>query len=540
VIYRFTPLGGLAEIGSNMMYLKGVEANFIIDCGILFPDDDKLGINYLIPDFSQIDFTKTKDIIITHGHEDHIGALHHLLQKAPEMTVWAPRFAKELIEGKLERYQMAAKINEFTENDVITIGDINVHPIHVNHSIPGTYGLLIQDQEQATSSFYVSDFKVSTEPGYEKPFNFEKLKKLSKDSQTRILYADSTNILNPGRTTSETELIADIEELLKHENERIFVTLFSSNIHRLKTLTEAAAKAGRKIVCSGQSINSYLKAALAAGEMDEVKGLIENPTPHDIKNQKLLVLVAGCQGDYRSALKRLALGTDPLFKIEEGDLIAFSSKVIPGNETSVYRIQNQLTELGAEIITDRDKLIHASGHPGQKDLEILYNEYQPDTVIPIHGESLFLKRHQDFAKGFPFVKKTHLLYNFSTVLLKKDLGTRLIESEMKEPIFIHGKSIVLDKDQVRDRRKTAQNGAIHISMIHEKKNFSIKTSLIGVPNHEGQFIEQLEELIYYKIKNKWQNFARTELEEEVRIAARRFTNNILGYKPTVTVHLMDQ
>jgi ribonuclease J len=400
---KLTPMGGVGEIGSNMFIFEDDECGFIIDCGILFPSDNCFNINYLIPNFYGIKKDKIKDIIITHGHEDHIGAIAHLIEFHPDITVHCNGFAYELIKTKIKDFNH--KVFKYTET--MKIGNFEIDPIHVNHSIPDTFGLSISYNEY--NFFYCSDFKVDFDSPYEKPFDFEKLKKLQQ-GKTTVGMIDSTNILSQRKTLSEKVVLEDIEKVFEDfKDNRLFITCFSSNVHRLKSFFDVAKKYKRNIILSGRSIHKYTEIAKKLGYVDNIR--IYDEDFDNITKKNNLIIISGCQGDFFSSLRRLSSNEHSRIKLNENDKVVFSSKTIPGNEKSVNRIKNNITELGADVITNSEyPFIHASGHPGQEDLKILNKKINFDHYIPIHGESYFIKKHVEFIEDPYQDKLKYLLY----------------------------------------------------------------------------------------------------------------------------------
>lgn len=530
-----TPYGGVGEIGSNMTVFETPDSYFIIDYGILFPYEDFFDINYLIVNTEHLDPNKKTILFITHGHEDHIGAVPHIITKFTDITVYAPAFAATLIRNKLEYRKIICHINVYTEDDIIKFDQYEVHPVHVTHSIPDTYGVIVKDSASELSILFISDFKYDLNPVYEKAFNIEKIKTLFNNSKKRICFLDSTNILVATKTISESELIQDLEGLLSQEK-RSFVTLFSSNIFRLKTILEIAKKHNKFVVPVGRSITSYLEAA----NENKIVNLAEEPIKDITELEKyddprIIGVLTGCQGDFFGALRRISSREHREFKLEVGDQVIFSSKPIPGNSKKISRIYNDITAQGAEVITDRDCKIHASGHPGREDLKELLSEIKPTDYIPIHGETYFLKRHFDFIEeNYNFIP--HLLGNFDQLVFNNDYSFTIKAINKSEPIIIHGQDLVIEREKISERRKMACNGVIFISINKKSKKMNIETK--GIPkfaeNYEETFYNLLKDCAFNEHKNKANDF----VAEKTRIKCRQIYNNILGYKPITVVHVL--
>jgi ribonuclease J len=262
------PIGGVQEIGSNMTLIRTEGEDIVIDCGMLFPYEECFDINYLIPDFSELNPERMRSIIITHGHEDHIGALAHLLKDFPGTTVYASKFTIVLIQKKLEEFNLKMTYKIYDPRSELSFGDITIFPVHVNHSIPETSGLVIRTNDLKWGALYISDFKVDVTSQHEAPIDFKRIKDLLSVCQKTIFLLDSTNILADGKTTSEGELLFDLQSLLDRQEARIFITLFASNVHRMNAISKMAMAAGRKIVIMGRSLKTYMEAAFETGHSD--------------------------------------------------------------------------------------------------------------------------------------------------------------------------------------------------------------------------------------------------------------------------------
>lgn len=534
-ILRITPLGGVGEIGSNMTVFETETEYLIIDYGILFPYEDFFDINYLIVNTESLDPQKKMTLFVTHGHEDHIGAIPHLVQRFPEIKIYAPAFAANLIRSKLERRSISSKISVYSEDDVLTFCEYEVHPVHVTHSIPDTFGVIFKTKNDDFSLLFISDFKFDLNPLYEKPFDIDKIKKLFNNAKRKVAMLDSTNILVEGKTTSESELVKNLDNLLS-KNCRSFVTLFSSNVFRVKTILEIAKKHGKFVVPVGRSISHYLEAANENGivnlDKEPIKDLKELTNYND---PKVIALLTGCQGDFLGALRRISSREHKEFKLEVGDQVIFSSKPIPGNSKKISRIYNDITAQGAEVITDKDYLIHASGHPGQEDLKGLLNEITPTDYIPIHGETYFLKKHFEFIQNnYNFTP--HLMGNFNTILLNDKFELNFASQEESLPYIIHGQDHILERERISERRKIACNGMVFISLHSKTKRIKFETK--GLPNfaenYNEQFLDLLKSCAYNENKNKPDDVRA----EKVRIKCRQLYNNILGYKPITLVQTL--
>lgn len=534
---KISPYGGVGEIGSNMTVFETNEHVVVIDYGILFPYDDFFDINYLIVDTKNLPKDKPITLFVTHGHEDHIGAIHHFIQDFPQVKIYAPRFAAELLRGKFERYKTQFPVEIYDENFVLSFDQFELHPVHVTHSIPDTYGLIFKDIAGEFASLFISDFKYDLNPLYEDAFNTQKIIDHFSSAKMRLAMLDSTNILHNKKTVSERELTPAFNEILQEQG-RVFITLFSSNIFRLKNILDVAKAQNRVVVTVGRSIQSYLDSANTTGLID-----IADYTIRDIDSiqnhasPNIVYLLTGCQGEHLGATRRVVTGEHKYLKICESDRFVFSSKPIPGNEKKIYRLYNLISQVGAKIITNSDMLIHASGHPSKVDLKSLVEKINPTHYIPIHGEVLFLRKHVQFINEcFPHID-AQFLTNFTDILIHiADKKFSFSPQEELTPKLIHGSAVEIPREKVSQRRKLACNGGVFISLNSKRSLSSI--TINGVPNLDDEQMDSLKELISYQAFSKLKGRDSEYIAEEVRIKARNFFKNLFGYKPITIVHFL--
>lgn len=532
---KIYPMGGVAEIGSNITIFEFENAILAIDYGILFPYEDFFDINYLIVDTQSLKKSeKPITLFITHGHEDHIGAVVHFLQEFPRTKLYAPRLATELIKAKIFKAGFSFEIETYTEDLEISFDEYTLRPVHVTHSIPDTFGVILHKQEELAFLF-ISDFKYDLNPCFEKPFNTEKIKQYFTKAKRSIAFLDSTNILNPDKTLSENDILEDLEKIIARK-QRTFITLFASNIYRVHNLLLLAKKHQRKVCFIGRSLHFYLESAHNVGILNkEDFPIIELDAIENYTDPNLMFIVTGSQGEHLGATKRISNGDQKHITLSEKDIFVFSSKAIPGNEKKIYRLINKLSDSNVEVITSRDMQVHASGHPGQKDLAELLKEIQPTDLIPIHGETYFLRKHIDFAaKNFPQIK-THFITNFDLIMFKNG-EMKIIDNAPTDPIIIHGNNIPIEREKISERRKLACNGLIVVTINHKSKNINITTN--GLPNEFAGALPDLRELTHYTVFQEFKNRDYDYVTEKVRIKARNFANGKLGYKPITIVSMV--
>lgn len=534
--FKITPLGGLGQIGANTISVQFGGEHIVIDAGILFPNDDLFDINYLIPDYELLEKNPPSKLFITHGHEDHIGAVSHLVRLFPEIEIFAPPFAAKLIQIRLDNDKLSARIITYRHNEKIDLGPFFITPFHLTHSIPETHGLFVGDHKNELSFFYASDFKSDEAPLFEKKNDYNLLRKMSGPFQSRLLMADSTNILKEGRSANDQMIIPHFEELFKKDCQRIFITLFSSNVYRLQLIFDHAKASGRKVYPIGRSILNMINSAKELSLLDD-HGLTLPDRYPNLKAHNLIVLLSGPQGDYKGALRRFALGEDSTFKPKVGDLLIMSSRPIPGNERKVSAIVNTLIEKGVEVITATDRRVHTTGHASQEDLKDLYLALSPTHAIPVHGESYFLKRHQDFIhKNFPEVK-SELVFNFHEITFSNH-GISIKKHEAPDPKIIHSQGHLIEREVISERRKVAQGGAIFISLNTESKPKQLHSEIrfLGIPTAANQYQENIDHLIKHHLRDIKKD--PEDGKEKLRIAIRRLFNEKLGIKPTTIIHLV--
>lgn len=530
---KIYPFGGVAEIGSNMSVFETDNHLIVIDYGILFPNDDFFNINYLIADTSQLNRDKNLTLFITHGHEDHIGAITHFLMEFPSAKVYAPRLARELILFKLAQRNLSHTITLYNESTQLSFDNYTLYPVAVTHSIPDTFGIVLKSEELAV--LFISDFKYDLIPSFENGFDLKRIQNLMNSSRTKLAMLDSTNILSPGKTLSESELISDFEKILT-QKKRTFITMFSSNIYRIKNILELAKKHKKKIVTIGRSLGHYLDTA----DKTKILSLSDYPiidldAVQNHSDPNILYIVTGSQGEFLGATKRIITGNQKHIQLNSQDQFVFSSKPIPGNEKKIYSLYNQLATLGIDPITFKDAQIHASGHPCQEDLKEILSGINPDYFIPIHGETYFLRKHIQFVNiHFPKIQCMYLT-NFHGVQFFDD-HFDFLEFDEIQPQLIHGNYLTIERDKISERRKIADNGVIFVSLNHKTENIHITTK--GLPSEEAMIGLKLRDIIEYCAFSQNKKRDHDYTIEQVRIAVRNFYHSILGYKPITIVHMV--
>lgn len=532
------PFGGLGQIGANMLMWASKNERIVIDAGILFPLEDCFDINYLIPDYSSLD--APSDLIITHGHEDHLGAVIHALERFPEMNVWAPAFAAGILRKKFSYEKIKHRIQVYDDKKVWFTEEWEIHPIHVNHSIPQTFGILLIDKAKRFCAFHVSDFKCNESDSYEKAIDFKKIQLLSQGIEKRFFFADSTSVTSKAeKTPDESSLIPSFEKIITEAEGRVFFTLFSSNIERIQNILDVALKDDRKVVPFGRSMNFYMEIAHELGLLRDFKLAFKDPDSVKKDTKNIVVLVSGCQGDFKSTLRRVAWAEDGIFKLVPSDTFVFSSKAIPGNEKKLALVINKLYEQGCRVITPDQMPLHVSGHAGREDVRRLAEVFKPTHFIPIHGESAFLHEHAAWMREKFSNTICEVLYNFHYLSLTDDLRVFITAQEAPKPIIIHGNNIPIESEAIAERRKVAAAGMIFVSVrLDSIKNTKVKieADLFGLPlayaNKEKCVTLVQDYLKTHKIRDQ------EKYSDDLRVYLRRYYEVLLGYRPVVLIHFV--
>lgn len=397
---KIIPLGGLNEIGKNMTIIEYKDEIIVIDAGLCFPEDELLGIDIVIPDITYLEknIDKVKGIFITHGHEDHIGAMPYILKKI-NVPVYGSALSMELVKVKLKEHRITkAKLNTVGSRDQIKLKNMSVEFIRVNHSIPDAYSIAVHTNQGVI--YHTGDFKIDLTPIDGEMMDIHRICQISDEEGILLMMADSTNADKPGSTMSEKSVGAGLDDLFKKaQNSRIIVATFASNIHRLQQIADAAKQYGRKVAVSGRSMVNILGVAKDLGYLTTDEHIIDLNDIHKYKDEELVIITTGSQGEPMSALARMANSEHKKVDIKKGDLVIISAHPIPGNEKTVSKIINFLLEKGAEVVSSDIADIHVSGHARQDELKLMQAFAKPKFFLPVHGEYKMLKRHAELAKS---------------------------------------------------------------------------------------------------------------------------------------------
>ena len=484
---RVIPLGGLHEIGKNMTLLEYGDDMIAIDCGLSFPDDEMLGIDAVIPDFTYIveNISKFRGVLITHAHEDHIGAVPFLLKQF-SVPIYGSRLTIGFIKNKLKEHKLSdSTLFEIEPGQVIDLGCFKAEAIHTTHSVADSFAFAIKTP--VGTVFHTGDFKVDYTPVDGSPIDLARLAKVGQDG-VLLMLADSTNALRPGYTRSEEIVGNSLSNIIRATDKRIIIATFSSNVHRVQKIIDIAVENNRKIAVSGRSMENMVNIAQDLGYLNIPPGTyIPLKDINRIDDSELVILTTGTQGEPMSALYRMADGTHKNVHIRENDMVILSSNPVPGNERDVTDIVNSLMELGAEVIYSDIAETHVSGHACEEELKLIHALIKPKFFMPVHGEVRHLLGHARIAERLGMPKK-NIMYasNGDVIELSRRTMTMSKEKVSADPILIDGLGIGdIGNAVLNERRDLSGSGLIVLAGV-----FSASTGeLISGPQlHTRGFI----------------------------------------------------
>ena len=462
---QIVPLGGLGEFGMNCMAVRWGDDIIVIDAGLMFPEAELLGVDIVVPDISYLieNRQRVRGIILTHGHEDHIGALPWILSEL-NVPVWGTEFTLAYIEDKLDEHGLLdnADLREMRAGEGFKVGIFTVHPIRVTHSLVDCVALAIHTPQGTI--IHSGDFKVDPTPTDNRLFDLHAFAEYGKQG-VLALFQDSTNVERKGYTPSERAIRRKFDEVFAHTRRRLFISCFSSSIHRIKLAVDLAYEHGRKVAFIGRSMNNSAEIAEDLGYIEIPDGLVIHPG--DMKNfppEKVCVLISGTQGEPMSALSRAAVDNHKHAKIEKDDTVVLSSRIIPGNEKTIYRMIDHLFRREAHVIYDDGSSppIHVSGHASQEELKLIINLVKPKYFIPIHGEYRQLKLHAEMAGAMHGSVGKVMLIESGDVLEFDELGARKAGRVNVGRVCIDSgsRTDVVEDLVIRDRRHLSEDGIV--------------------------------------------------------------------------------
>jgi ribonuclease J len=521
---RIIPLGGLGEVGKNMMAYEYDDQILIVDTGLMFPENDMLGIDYIIPDFQYLLDKRSQvlGIVITHGHEDHTGAIHHVLQEI-QAPIYATPLTRGLLEVKLARNGLAQKTELHTvkAGEMVQIGPFKVEFFHVCHSIPDGVGVGIETP--AGLVVHSGDYKFDHTPVDNWPSDYAKLAEFSERGVLALL-ADSTNAERPGWTPSERVVDAAFEKVFSTANGRIIIASFASLVSRMQQVANCAQRHGRKMTFVGTSMQDNAKIARKLGYLDipeEVLVSVEQALT--MPDEDVVLMCTGSQGEPTSILGRLSMGTNRLFDIKAGDTVVLSSHPIPGNEENVYRTINRLFQQQAEVIYEGIEAVHVSGHASQEEMKLLLHLTKPRYFIPIHGELRQLKAHAKLAEQVGIPSENVAVIENGQVIEFVD-GTMLLKERVSSStVFVDGSGVGnIGPDLMKEREALAQDGMVLVNVridkytngLHSDPEFITKGFIASKEISDLSFgaRKKIDEIV----KRNSNGTAQREIEQAVR------------------------
>lgn len=558
---RIIPLGGVQEIGMNMTIIEYGNEIIIIDCGFMFPRYHMLGVDYVIPDTSYLQNKNIIGLILTHGHEDHIGAIPHFLRNFPNIKIYGTRLTAAFLRAKLNDYKNEYKdveIYELEPRNKIKLGiNFDIEFIRVNHSIPDGCGLAIKTPLGII--IHTGDFKIDLNPTTDRFIDLYKFAEYGENG-VLLLLADSTNCQRDGFSISESVVQDTIVPLFAYPDGMIIVAVFASSIERIQDLVTAAKVNDKYVAFSGRSLLKYTKIAEEMGYLNLYDIVIPIDKINKYPREKVVCITTGTQGEPYSSLSLIASGSHRHIKVEDGDMVIFSSSVIPGNEMAVTRMINNLFDLGAKMVGEDKKLLHVSGHASSEDLKLMYRLVKPKYFIPIHGEKRHLITHMKLVESLNGLNtKGFLLYNGDVLEIDKNLEAKLSDPIEIRNIYVDGKGVGdLEESIFHDREQLSLNGVVVANVIIKKNSFGNYDVKIDTESkgfiYKGGDKENLKENLIIKTEELRKEGINSALESvkkllarnkktpstikyEVRETLRKKYMQIIGREPVIFVSL---
>lgn len=539
----FVPLGGAGEIGINFG-LYSCDGQWIaVDCGVGFAGDRLPGVDMVLPDptFAEQIAKNLKALIITHAHEDHIGAVGHFwpLLRCP---VYATPFAAEMLETRLDEAGILGRVSLETveAGDELDLAPFDIELIPVNHSVPEAVSLLIRTKYG--NVFHTGDWRFDDTPVVGKPANYARFKELGKENVLAMV-ADSTNVFVENDILSESDVKDSLTTLFsRYSGKRLVVTCFASNVGRIESIAEAAEKNGRTVCLLGRSLWRVEGAGRACGYFRGINVFLTDEEAQDLPPSKVLYLCTGCQGEPKAALSNLSYGVYRSLQLNKGDVVIFSSRVIPGNEQAIANIKNRFIAKGIEVVTDKDALTHVSGHANRNDMKRMYGFVRPKIAVPVHGEAAHLFEHAKLADECG-ISQTVIPKDGDVISFGADKA-EVIGSVQSGLMAMDGRKIIpVNADVLKKRRRMLEDGTVVATVVLDKKNTvvgSVQISATGLIDAQSPEMSVLDE----GIKAALSSLTPTRLKDDgsvadaVKAAIRKTVMENHGRRPMVDVHLV--
>src|SRR5882672_987274 len=560
-VLEIIPLGGIGEFGMNCTLLRFGDEMIVVDAGMGFPEESVYGVDVCIPDFDILEQYREEitAIILTHGHEDHLGALPYILKKF-NVPVYASRFTLGLAESKLDEHGILGDVmlHRVEPRDVVTIGSFQIEFIRVSHSLIDCFALAIKTP--VGTLIHTGDYKVDETPVIGEPIDLRTLRSYGQEGVLALL-SDSTNARVPGRTPSERAVIPAFEQIFAEATGRIVVSAFASSIHRLQIVLDVAHQFGRKVCVLGRSMQKNVEIADELGYLDIPDGLRVSlgETKH-MNDTEIVFLVTGSQGESRAALMQMSTQSYKGLSIEPGDTVVLSARIIPGNERSISRMIGFIYKRGANIIEEKRRLIHVSGHASQEDIKIMTEAVKPKFVVPIHGEYRMLFRHKEFVKNHLGYREENviLIENGDVLELDGERAAIIDKREIKRTFIDDSGFEEIDYETVRERKKMAYEGMVTLVVTidgqtgeleqppqivaqgvrgFESTNRNGSNRKTQVSSYEGskQLVKDAQRIVAAAIAGASRQTLEDQslLKEHLRVELKRFIQKETGARPVI-------
>ncbi len=538
----FVPLGGTREIGMNLN-LYGLNDEWImIDLGIGFANEHLPGVQVVLPDISFLEEIKgkLKAIVLTHAHEDHFGGIPYYFDEL-NVPIYATPFTAALLKRKMadEGMRGRADIREVAAGSTIELGAFKAECVALTHSIPEMQAIALHTSKGVV--FHTGDWKFDPEPLLGPVSNEGRMAELGNAGILAVV-CDSTNVFVEGTSGSEAMVRENLIKEIKKASGRVIVTTFASNVARVESIIMAAQAAGRSVALAGKSLWRVTDAAKEAGYLKDALPFLTDRQAMDQPRDKSVIICTGCQGEQRAALTRIVRGEHPAVRLVAGDTVLYSARCIPGNDTQVHYVQNKLTELGIEVVTDRGAEIHVSGHPARDELKHLYSLIKPRIAIPVHGEQRHLHEHRKLAKSLGV--KTAIEAQNGVVIQLSGNEPGIVGHVPSGYMAVDGICLVpADASIIRTRRRLRDDGCVIVALaLDEDWTLSDDPQIIAPGSldkqEDSEILEAMSEAIVEAVENIKRNHSRQTIEEAVRQVVRRMCNNELGKKPIIEVQIL--
>ena len=538
------PLGGLGEFGMNCMALRWQNDIIVIDAGLMFPEEELLGVDIVVPDISYLteNRDKVRAILLTHGHEDHIGGLPWILSEL-NVPVYGTEFTLAYVEGKLDEHRLLddADLQEMIPGKRFTLGPFSIMPIRVTHSLVDCVALAIHTPVGVV--LHTGDFKIDLSPPDGKAFDLQAFAELGKTGVLALLQ-DSTNVDRRGYTPSERAVRPRLDEIFGQTKKKLFFSCFSSSIHRIRLAMELAHQHGRKVAIIGRSLDNSTEIAQDLGYLDVPAGLIINPGQiKDMPPNKVCIMITGTQGEPMSALSRAAVNNHKFAKIDAGDTVLMSSRVIPGNEKGIYRMIDHLERRDAKVIHDdgTQGLIHVSGHGSQEELRLMINLVRPKFFIPIHGDYRHLKRHIELASSMGVVEKAIMLEDGDVLEFDKGSATKTGKVTTGRVCIDSGGSAsdVVEDLVIRDRKHLSEDGIMLPIIAINKKTGRLENApeivMRGMAVDDHEIIAEARQIVQRTLDGS-SNEEKQDygvIKEKIRNDLKRYIQKSTSRRPLI-------